>query len=492
MKYFSLSLIFLFLIAFSGCEKKLDVVPSSQTTEDLALSTVDGMDGALSFAYQLMHQYIGRPSILWSEALADHFYYSGTIQNFSNFYNRNLVAVVEERVSATDQRVVAMVSLSNLYKAINTASLIIRAIDLGYANGDVAFPANKDRLLGESYFIRAALRFDILRFYAKAWGASAGNAHPGIVVNLEAVDDRVSQVKARSTVAEVYDYIIADLQQAAALLPDDYNGALHPAAYYGRTYKDGARAYLARVYFQQQDYARAKEQINLILGVTAGTLSRHPLESGDITRLYKTRGPADTNPEILLQTTSALNISGLSRYWNSATESIYGLSPSLASSARATISFIQDAHFYSSDLRYTQLFRQGTEGLIPNKYSFSADFNQPLIRSAEMVLDRAEINAMDGNLPDALSDCNLIRSRASIPLLSESIIQTALLDSIRVERIRELCFEGDRLWNLKRMMQVIPPGQRTGISPLPWNGNELVFKFSSEEISKNPLLENNY
>jgi hypothetical protein len=109
-----------------------------------------------------------------------------------------------------------------------------------------------------------------------------------------------------------------------------------------------------------------------------------------------------------------------------------------------------------------------------------------------MVLNRAEINAMDNHLEDAMADCNAIRSRAQITLLSMPMTQEQLLDSIRTERIRELCFEGDRLNNLRRLQLPVGPGERAGVQPIPWNSKDLVLKYTEEDMARNPLLVNNY
>ncbi len=85
--------------------------------------------------------------------------------------------------------------------------------------------------------------------------------------------------------------------------------------------------------------------------------------------------------------------------------------------------------------------------------------NIPVIRTSELLLDRAEINALQGNTTEATKDINLIRDR-SIPgyNINTVIAPAVILDEVRRERIKELAFEGDRLHNLRRMNVNIPPG----------------------------------
>lgn len=479
----------------TGCEKKLEITPATVSPEELILSTVDGLNGGLSFAYQTYHNNAGRTYTLWSELLSDHLLIRGTntLPNQVFFYNRDLDAIVSETVNSTDMRKTSDIKLRELYVPANTAALILRACRNDLAAGDISYAANKDRIMGECHFLRAACYLEMVRFWAMPWGATADNSHPGVVMNTEPVPDRESQVKPRSSVAEVYDFIIKDLLEAERLLPDTYIPGVHSALYEGRAYKDAARGYLARIYFQQRNYVKAKEMIDVLIGAAPGLLSNHPLQAS-LTQLYSARGATNTDPECIYQTTSSTAItSSLATWWNSTNvESVFTRSTSTEPKGIATVQFFADAKFSDQDQRYALFRTLGDGRKSPTKYSLVDHFNIPLVRSAEMVLNRAEINAMNNNLDDAIADCNAIRSRAQIPVLSMPMTQEQLLDSIRTERIRELCFEGDRLNNLRRLQLPVGPGERTGVQPIPWNSKNLVLKYTEEDMARNPLLVNNY
>lgn len=479
----------------TGCEKKLEITPATVSPEELILSTVDGLNGGLSFAYQAYHNNAGRTFTLWSELLSDQLLLRGTntLPNHVFFYNRDLDAIVSETVNSTDFRKTSDIKLRELYVPANTCALILRACRNDLAAGDIGYASNKNRIMGECHFLRAACYLELVRFWALPWGATADNSHPGVVVNDEPVADRESQVKSRSSVAEVYDFIIKDLLEAERLLPDTYITGEHSALYEGRAYKDAARGYLARIYFQQRNYTKAKEMINVLIGTVPGNLSNHQLQAS-LTQLFSTRGASNTDPECIYQTTSSTAItSSLATWWNSTnTESVFSRSASIEPKGIATLQFFADAKFAAQDQRFT-LFKTLADGRVsPTKYSLVDHFNIPLLRSAEMVLDRAEINALDNQLDAAIDDCNAIRSRAQISLLSMPMTQEQLLDSIRTDRIRELCFEGDRFNNLRRLQLPFGPGERTGVQPIPWNSKNLVLKYTEEDMARNPLLVNNY
>ena len=94
------------------------------------------------------------------------------------------------------------------------------------------------RLTAEARFLRAFFYFDLIKYYGKLPIID----HP--VVASEAI------TISRSPVAEVYAFIIADLQYAAANLPANFSGTFpsYGATDVGRATKYAAEAILARVY----------------------------------------------------------------------------------------------------------------------------------------------------------------------------------------------------------------------------------------------------
>ena len=80
-------------------------------------------------------------------------------------------------------------------------------------------------------------------------------------------------------------------------------------------------------------------------------------------------------------------------------------------------------------------------------------FNVPILHLTQMYILRAEIQTRLGNLIQATEDINKIISRAYITasqIVNSSVTDQELLDIINRERRLELCFEGDRLIDLKQ------------------------------------------
>ena len=114
--------------------------------------------------------------------------------------------------------------------------------------------------------------------------------------------------------------------------------------------------------------------------------------------------------------------------------------------------------------------------------------NVCVLRLAEMHLIRAESNLVsggNGNLTDAFASYNAIVKRAyGTNYVAQTVLAKDLLDSVRLERRRELCFENDRKTNQQRLKLPL----RDGIN---WNDPSLLFKIPQEEMSGNPLMVQN-
>jgi hypothetical protein len=75
--------------------------------------------------------------------------------------------------------------------------------------------------------------------------------------------------------------------------------------------------------------------------------------------------------------------------------------------------------------------------------------NVVIIRFSEMYLIRAEARAMQNKFADALTDLNVIRTRAGLPA-STANTQAALVDAVLKERRFEFAHEGHRWGDLRR------------------------------------------
>jgi tetratricopeptide (TPR) repeat protein len=107
----------------------------------------------------------------------------------------------------------------------------------------------KKRVEGEARFLRALAYFDLVVVF-------------GGVPLMETYAKAIGEDKPRATEAEVYNFIIADLQTAISYLPLK---STYDANNVGRACKEAAQNLLARVYMQRGDYSNARPLLEGII-----------------------------------------------------------------------------------------------------------------------------------------------------------------------------------------------------------------------------------
>ena len=153
-------------------------------------------------------------------------------------------------LSSTVHSVENTVTAHSIYRA-NT--LLEEVADL-----EGATPATVQRIQAEAKFIRALCHFHVVRIWAKPYGSTTNNDHLGIPLKLSA--DQTPQM--RATVAQVYDAIVSDLEDAEMDLPVT-NGIF--------ANQMAAKALLAKVYLEMGDFANAKLKSGEV--INSGTYS---------------------------------------------------------------------------------------------------------------------------------------------------------------------------------------------------------------------------
>ena len=129
-----------------------------------------------------------------------------------------------------------------------------------------------------------------------------------------------------------------------------------------------------------------------------------------------------------------------------------------------------------------------------HKYPDPAGQDNPkVIRLAELYLIRAEARAEIGtNEVGARQDLDMVRQRALPSAPNNSDTGQALKDAIMLERRLELCFEGQRLWDLMRKKQDIVRTQCTSATCLISYGNDsVIMPIPQVETDTNPNIAQN-
>jgi tetratricopeptide (TPR) repeat protein len=449
--FFSLALVF----AISGCQKFLDTPPENALLWDEAMETPEDAQRLLSSSYDVLRSgnFYGGAVWLLSDLMAD------------NMDGRNLSG---DYLAYHTHNTGIFISASrdlwfNGYLPIYRSNLLIERIDevQGFADTD------KARMIAEAKFLRAMCHFEVVRFFAQPYGFSADNSHLGIPLRLEANTGQLS----RASVGEVYTQIVADFQDAAAVLPSDNRG-------YATSW--AAKAMLAKVYFQMNEYQNAYDLADDI--INNGPFA---LNSSITARFSNT-----VNSENIFSLVSTGNLdqaaSGLIGNYRSANlavnEPTGRILPSMHSIAVADTNDKRRIFYIAADTA------SASERIFLTRFN-AEFFNLPIVHLAEIMLIRAESAVETGNMSQAETDINSIRSRAGLSAVTPGQTSTALLTLIRNERRLEMVGEGNRLHDLKR--QATNGNPSLTINGAPWDCPGMAVQLPDDETAGNPDIELN-
>lgn len=427
-----------------SCNKQLDLQPKQDIDAAIAIKTPENVDAAAIGMYSLLGggALYGTNLLLLPDLQAADGYVSwrGSFQSFRQVARKSMARDNAE----------ALRTWTNGYEAINMANTVLEAL------GIVTDTDQKQQLEGEALFVRGIMHFELVRFYAAPWGATADNSHPGVVIKTKSTKDETAAFEKipRSTVAQVYTQVINDLKGAADKLPES-NGT--------RANKYAAYAFLSRVYLQQHDYEKALEAANEVVESGAFGLN------ASITAVFDNKNTRESIFEIQQndQNNAGTANDGMATFY-----------ASLVGIGRADVRMVSDFldTYDPDDLRLSQWYYEGVGARPGNMYcskwkSFSQ--NLPIIRLAEMYLTRAECNVRLGSSVGDTPENDVAKIinplRVTLP-----VIPNPTLDDILNVRYHELAFEGVRIHDVKRL-QIM-----TG--DYDWNADELVFPIPQREV----------
>lgn len=466
-KYFGILIASVLLsLVFSSCEKLLETDLNDRIPNETAINSTRDLQLVLNGAYDGLQSgsVLGGNPVIYAELLADDAIV-GNEQKLNRFGKYEIYTMT------SSPQITEIASFwSSAYSAVNRANNVIYAIDAKIVN-DSEFESNKDRLKGEALFIRAVAHFELVRFFAKPYdvGNIGGNSQLGIPYRVQPSFHPDSLAAARESVETVYAKIITDLQESKVLL--ESAGVMTSNSMASAM---SATAMLARVCFFSGNYALAAQYANEVITSPYYELSE------DVTEVFKLSGN-QYNSEVIFQ---LVNIQ---------TDNSNSLIDAFARSKNPLFQTTKSLYdmYSSNDTRRALLTKYFVIYYIKKYDETIADgVSQPLnrvyIRLAEMHLIRAEAALLSGgNAADAFDSYNALRIRAfGANYIPETVALNDLLDSVRNERRRELCFEGDRYHNIKRLKLPL----RDGIA---WNSDAPIFKIPADEVSGNSLMVQN-
>ena len=281
-------------------------------------------------------------------------------------------------------------------------------------------------LEGEALFTRAFAFFNLAELFAPPYDSLTAATDPGIPLR-DTADINVKSV--RATVRQTYTQLLGDLDIAANLLPPAI-----PVNNLNRPSRPAAQALLARIYLSVGDYKDAGNYANSVLQAYPALVNYNGLDTG-------ANFPVSNNmPEILYQSN-----------FLSATDVLTGLIYKECLVDTALL-----ASYAPNDLRRPVYYKHlaGTNSYYLKGSYAGTVFPFSGLATDELYLIRAECSARAGLTGNALTDLDSLMSHR---LLAGTFTgysasnATAALDTILVERRKELAFRGIRWSDLRRL-----------------------------------------
>lgn len=426
LKYISI-IGLLFLVVLTSCENFLYQEPKLAQTNELTLSTFDGIDKAIAAAYGPLYSanWYGRNFPVTADIKGGNAKLSPISSGrFTTEYLWNNLPDATSNLWAT-----AYVTIAR----VNNALVALEALDeVGITEEQI------NELKGEAYFLRGLAYFDLVRLFSQQY--SSGADKPGVPVVL------VTEIASpsRNTVGEVYDRVIEDLEWAADLL------AQSPPT---RTVTDSkaiasswaAKALLSRVYLYKEDWQKAADYATEVINSNAFSIATASefatAENGGIW------GAITGGAEIIFE---VFGVEGNATHANWDVIS-YILSPEGYGDVGASMDLI--GLYEEGDVR-ANLFRNTSDHpndfwslKYPGKEGNLREDNIPVLRISEMYLNRAEAINKGASVAGvtAVNDINMIRTNRGLGTVSSVTIA-----DIYNERRKELCFEGHQMFDLAR------------------------------------------
>jgi starch-binding outer membrane protein, SusD/RagB family len=428
------------MLILGACDSVLDVEPPFQKVGSQIFKNLTDYEYSLTGTYALFRQvgYFGSGGQTTS-----------TWGNLPDMMGDNLVRTVEDLANwrtqvdwtyATDENDIQVAWLA-AYSVILQANLTLRDIDRFSATDAQAV----NRVKGQALAIRAMVHFDLLRY----WGESFDrNSTANGIPYLELVNK--DYLPARLTVAQTYDKIFADIDEAETLLADvdvSINGGTT------RYYIDLTvlQAIAARVNLYAKDYAAAETYATAV--ITARPLASRTVFPNIWTDVSNTEVVWSVAFNLTEGSPSAgVHIAGNNR-------NRFKPSPAL----EATYDQVNDVRF--SSYFATRSLSGNPRRILSKFYARNAApptagdnlVNWKAIRTGEMYLIRAEARAMLGGASEALglADLNALRAARISGYVAEVLVGQPLLDAIALERRKELVGEGHHFFDLKRTTKTV-------------------------------------
>lgn len=452
MKKYSI-LIFFSLFFFSACENQLDKDPIGLITDDLITTkpTPASIQSGVDASYQLLAStlnIIGNWDWSGGKVLRNDFILGDIASGDMNkkWNPDGDQAWIDEVASFnfTSMNGAFNGIWAYDYEGISRVNASIATLEDDQIMGSIdVSPANRSRMLGESYFLRAFYYFDLVNNFGGV---------PLLTKPLENFN-QAYEVTARATEEEVYKQIKADLEKAVANLP---NAKYASETDKWRASKGAAQALLAKVALYNTDWSSVISLVNELETWGFYSLNDRYFDAFDATKKFQENEVIFAYNHLSGQNPSKGNGIAALTGWGF-----------VAPTESFKLAFEENDPRLGYTIDVEKQFQNKILGTTDGTYKGNDDSpaNKVYIRYADVKLWKAEALIRLNEIADGMKIINEIRSRArsnnhvngtatpatALPNRALSgLSQTQAMDFLAHERRVELGWESQRLNDLKR------------------------------------------
>lgn len=366
------------------------------------------------------------------------------------------------------------------------------------------FPVYEDKILeiiAHAYYIRALMFFHLASAYSQNYTYSSDASHLGVPVPNRPLG--FNEKIARPTLAKSYEQILSDVLYAKNLMlqHDSKKGPYYASA-------DACSAFLARIYLYMGNYTEAEKYSSEIM--SKYDLSSAKGSNSDYEMMW--RYPhMNIGEETIFRFTNFEHSSTLANNFNPATTT------KMLPSKKLLDLFDGDNDIRRKRLLYYDLEYEGyKDGLhsfsknacmkyyVNDKYKIDNNgiygHSDPVVfRCSEMYLIHAEClcNRENPDLEGAVNDIKALIARATGVEKENVVLSYSSKDDVNLliekERMKELCFEGHRLYDITRRHKAVERDSTTTSTCLKvdYPNYRLILPICQLEMDANDAMEQN-
>ncbi len=437
---------------FNSCKKYLNEGPINTPTDATFWTSERAAKTGLAGAYGLLRNALtnNRAYFVFGDATANEFNLGSdwTLASLKpdRQWNFNYLPYNEQSFDWTP-----------FYQAITQCNLIIGKVpnipDANFTDDPVA---TKNQILGEAYFLRAYCYY----YLTQVWGQP-------VIVTQAYTDPINAKPLPRSSDQDGFNQVVSDLKKSSSLLKF---GNLNPNNAAVQANKGSALALLAKTYMWQKQYDLASKAADSVI-----KFGQYALETQKLSNIYAGHSQESIFEMNMLYSPTqneALPAFDASAGYNHPIFAIFLSIPFVAKEQPGNnwtanldlVGALYDTTATTKDIRVKSTFYglQSTNPLMikyanviyQNPSQQTSPFvsnNLVLLRLADIYLLKAEADANLGSLGTAITNLNIVKTRAGIDLYDTSATDpTALIYEIMDERGRELYGEGQWYFDLVR------------------------------------------